>query len=231
VLLPPAQRQPGADGRHDQNSLLALLVAATVAHLVSVLTLKRSILTEKVARRGLHVMREYAVDPLEATFVREVMDTEVCTTEPDRRLPEFYRALPEGSPQRRQRLYPVLGDDRGLVGVLPWSAVLAGRSRNDRKVADVMIEPTAVAYPDEVLRSVADRMALLGLGALPVVSRDDAGSLEGVISQFNLMQARERLLVEEQRAERVLTLRLGSARWRVPLAGNEVRVGEDACNS
>ena len=49
---------------HDQNSLLALLVAATVAHLVSVLVLKRSILTEKVARRGFHVMREYAVDPL-----------------------------------------------------------------------------------------------------------------------------------------------------------------------
>ena len=51
---------------HDQNSLLALLVAATVSHLVSVLVLKRSILTEKVARRGFHVMREYAVDPLEA---------------------------------------------------------------------------------------------------------------------------------------------------------------------
>ncbi len=62
---------------HDQNSLLALLVAATVAHLVSVLVLKRSILTEKVARRGFHVMREYAVDPLEATFVREVMDTDI----------------------------------------------------------------------------------------------------------------------------------------------------------
>ena len=67
---------------HDPNSLLALLVVATVAHLVSVLVLKRSILTEKVARRGFHVMREYAVDPLEATFVREVMDTEVFTVSP-----------------------------------------------------------------------------------------------------------------------------------------------------
>ena len=66
---------------HDQNSLLALLVVATVAHLVSVLVLKRSILTEKVARRGFHVMREYAVDPLEATFVREVMDTDVYTVD------------------------------------------------------------------------------------------------------------------------------------------------------
>ncbi len=60
----------------DTHILLALLVAATLAHLVSVLVLKRSILTEKVARRGFHVMREYSVDPLEATFVREVMETD-----------------------------------------------------------------------------------------------------------------------------------------------------------
>ncbi len=112
---------------HDQNSLLALLIAATVAHLVSVLVLKRSILTEKVARRGFHVMREYAVDPLEATFVREVMDTDIYTVEPDRELSDLYDSLQEGSPQRRQRLYPVLEADGRLVGVLPWSAVLEAK--------------------------------------------------------------------------------------------------------
>ena len=58
-------------------------MAATISHLVSVLILKRSILTEKVARRGFHVMREYSVDPLEATFVREVMDTDVITVTPE----------------------------------------------------------------------------------------------------------------------------------------------------
>ena len=113
---------------HDANSLLALLVVATVSHLVSVLVLKRSILTEKVARRGFHVMREYSVDPLEATFVREVMDTDVFTVEPDRPLSDLYGALGEGSPERRQRLYPVLGSGGELVGILPWSAVLAARA-------------------------------------------------------------------------------------------------------
>ncbi|HEY3981460.1 MAG TPA: chloride channel protein [Streptosporangiaceae bacterium] len=189
---------------HDQNSLLALLVVATVSHLTSVLVLKRSILTEKVARRGFHVMREYAVDPLEAMFVREVMDTDVCTVEPGRPLAELYRELPEGSPQRRQRLYPVLAG--GLVGVLPWSRVLAGRS-GPGQARDVMVTTPAVAYPDEMLRSVADRMAALGLGVLPVVDRSDPGRLDGLITQFDLLQARQRLLEEERRAERVLTLR------------------------
>ena len=191
---------------HDANSLLALLVAATLAHLVSVLVLKRSILTEKVARRGFHVMREYAVDPLEATFVREVMDTDVYTVEPDRLLSDVYRALGEGSPERRQRLYPVIDDAGRLVGVLPWSCVLAARDDTTRHVHEAMILSFAVAYPDEILRSVADRMASLGVGVLPVVDRANTDHLDGLITQFDLLQARQKLLEEERHAERVLTL-------------------------
>jgi chloride channel protein, CIC family len=163
------------------------------------------------------------------------MDTDICTTEPGRPLPELYQALPEGSAQRRQRLYPVIGPAGALVGVLPWSAVLAGRSRRDRQVRDVMLDPAAVAYPDEVLRSVADRMAALGLGTLPVVSRSDAGRLEGIITQFNLLQAREKLLVEERHAERLLALRRVGARrgsQRRGLDGDApgtARVARSAC--
>jgi hypothetical protein len=50
-------------------------------------------------------------------------------------------------------------------------------------------------------------MAALGLGALPVVSRSDSGKLEGIITQFSLLQAREKRLQEERHAEKVLTLR------------------------
>ena len=145
---------------HDANSLLALLVVATVSHLVSVLVLKRSILTEKVARRGFHVMREYAVDPLEATFVREVMDTDVFTVEPTRPLSDIYRRtgrrLPRTTPTalsgpRRRRA--------NWSGILPWSSVLAARATRPTTCSEAMIAPTAIAYPDEILRSVADRMA------------------------------------------------------------------------
>ena len=192
---------------HDQNSLLVLLVAATIAHLTSVLALKRSILTEKVARRGYHVMREYQVDPLEATFVRELMSTDLFTLEPAQTLAEVYRELPEGSPARRQRLYPVLDAEEKLIGVLPFSRVLANKDREDVSVADEMVRSPAVAYPDEIIRAVADRMVALGVGALPVVTRAEPGRLAGLITEFELLAARQKLLEEERRAERVLLVR------------------------
>ncbi len=192
---------------HDQNGILAILVAATVAHLVSVLTLKRSILTEKVARRGFHVMREYAVDPLEATFVREVMSTDVYTVEPTMPLAELYRSLPEGSQERRQRLYPVVDAGEKLVGVVPWSAVLSARSDGQALVQDAMLTPKVLAHPDEILRGVADRMAAFGVGALPVVARSAPERIEGLVTEFDLLEARQKLLEEERHAERVLRLR------------------------
>jgi CBS domain-containing protein len=192
---------------YDEHVLLALLVAATFAHLVSVLVLKRSILTEKVARRGFHVMREYSVDPLEATFVREVMDTEVYTVEPESRLSDIYLAMAEGSSERRQRLYPVMDKEDRLVGVLPWSTVLSAKDDPSRLAREAMSSAPVTAYPDEILRSVADRMVAHGVSVIPVIDRDDATRLGGLVSQFDLLKAREKLLVEERHTERVLTLK------------------------
>ncbi|MGN6206431.1 chloride channel protein [Humibacter sp.] len=58
---------------HSWDALPALLLSATAAYALSVLVLKRSVLTEKIARRGLHLTREYSTDPLETFFVRDVM--------------------------------------------------------------------------------------------------------------------------------------------------------------
>jgi H+/Cl- antiporter ClcA len=191
----------------DTHILLALLVAATLAHLVSVLVLKRSILTEKVARRGFHVMREYSVDPLEATFVREVMETDILTVEPDALVADVYASLPEGSRERRQRLYPVMDAENTLVGVLPWSAVLESKDEPGWRVRDAMTATPITAYADEILRCVADRMAAEGVSVVVVVDREDLTHFDGLVNQFDLLRAREKLLVEERHTERVLTLR------------------------
>jgi CBS domain-containing protein len=189
---------------HDQNSLLALLVAAILGYLVSVLVLKHSIVTEKVARRGVHVMREYAVDPLEAMYVRDMASTAVRTLAPADRAAAIHAAFAEGSDARRQRLYPVRDRHGHMTGVVPWSAIVAARADPVRTVGELIRPASAVAYPDEVLRTVADRMAAAGVGIVPVVLREDPGALVGLIGASDLLRARQRLLIEEHLAERVL---------------------------
>ena len=189
---------------HDVNALLALLVACTIAHLVSVLTLKRSILTEKIARRGYHVTREYEIDPLHALLVRDVMAAEVLTVRSDTFAGELYRQLPEGSDERRQRLYPVLDEDESLLGVLAFSDVLAAHRSASASPAGALARRPLLAFPDETLREVADRMISSGHGVLPVVERHRPELLVGLVTQFDLLRAHERVLIEERHRERPL---------------------------
>jgi chloride channel protein, CIC family len=189
---------------HNVNCLFALLVACTIAHLVSVLTLKRSILTEKVARRGYHVSREYEIDPLQALLVRDVMSTDVLTVDPLMPAAELYRRLPEGAAARRQRLYPVLDEDEALVGVLAFSQLLAASRERGAQPLAALVRPPLTARPDETLRHVADKMVESGHGVLPVVDDSERPRLLGLVSQFDLLRAHERVLVEERHRERPL---------------------------
>jgi H+/Cl- antiporter ClcA/CBS domain-containing protein len=197
---------------HDVSILMPLLLVSTVAHLVSVLILKRSILTEKVARRGFHVLRQYEVGPLEVLFVRDIMATDVLTVEEGSDLKVVYQVLTEHSSMRYQRLLPVTASDGRLVGALAWNDVLERAARGDMSgtIDDIMHRDLTVAFPDETLRGVADRMADLKLGVLPVVEREHTDRLRGLITQFDLLRARGRMLEEERHREQVLDLKVFS---------------------
>src|SRR5215510_9792740 len=106
---------------HDVNVLLPLLVATVIAHAFTVLTLRRSILTEKVSRRGYHLSREYAIDPLEILFVREVMRTNSVALPASSSLTDVLQSIRSDGAQRGQRLYPVIDNTTRLVGVVTRS--------------------------------------------------------------------------------------------------------------
>lgn len=192
------------------SAMLPLLVACVVAHGFTVLVLKRSILTEKVARRGFHVTREYAVDPLEVLAVREVMRSNVVTLAADLPLATLRQRLAESS-AHVQRLYPIVDDKGELVGVITRTDVarLGQEAADDpRRVRDIMRQNVMVAYPDETLRMVAARMITTGVWRLPVVSRANSRQIVGLVSQRELLRARQRLLEEERHRERVFRLRI-----------------------
>jgi H+/Cl- antiporter ClcA len=195
---------------HDFNMLLPLLVATVVAHAFTVLVLKRSILTEKVARRGYHLSCEYAVDPMEALSAGEAMRTNLVALPADQTLEQVRRILNRNHSPRGQFLYPVVDEHRRLKGVITRNDLrqwLEKPHSGDQTLARKVKDPV-VAYPDEPLRAVVHRMAETGLTRFPVVARGEGRKLVGVIGLRDLLSARTRNLAHEHDRERVLRIRL-----------------------
>jgi H+/Cl- antiporter ClcA len=199
---------------HDINLLLPLLLAVTLAHAATVILLRRSILTEKVSRRGFHLTREYATDPLEILFAREIMATDVAAIPVASSRQDIAAAI-DGE-RRGQSIFAVVDEVGELVGVVTrwmleqWAD---GESTGtDASVLAIAHDPVT-AYPDESLRAVMNRMAETGLTSLPVVRRANARQLVGNITLRDMLKARMRHIEEEKRRERVLPISLIVPSW------------------
>ncbi len=206
---------------HDFDMLLPLLVACFLAHAFTVLTLKRSILTEKISRRGYHLSREYALDPLEILFVREVMRTAVVVLPATATLEQARELIRPTQKQHGQHLFPLVEEknerDRQLIGVVSRHHLLKvfeeshGAAANT-PLRDILSGEPVVAFPDEPLRVVVYRMVESGFTRFPVVDPADDKRLLGMVSLDDLLRARSRNLEEERARERVLRLRNPLAR-------------------
>ncbi|WP_354115080.1 chloride channel protein [Bradyrhizobium sp. LA7.1] len=168
-----------------------LLIATSAAYALTVLLLKRSILTEKIARRGQHVVREYGIDPFDLLRVNEVMVKDVDTLPATMTVGEAVSFFSGG--ERRHKSYPLIdagGRVSGLVGrsdVLRWRAESADSRgtlfdcASDRSLT--------LGYPDEPVSHVADRMVLADVGRVPIVERE-TGHLVGLVARKDLLRIR-----------------------------------------
>jgi len=194
---------------HDVNALLPLLIACVAGHAFTVLVMPRSILTEKVARRGYHLTREYAVDPLEALPVDEVMTRAVKTLPAALPAPDLVRRFFATDDERPHQGYPVVDAEDALVGVLTRSDLIELSLLEDLEccvAADLIGRPPVIVYADETCRTAAERMAETGVGRLPVVARGAPRRLLGIVTRSDLLKARGRHIELERRRERLLHL-------------------------
>ncbi len=185
----------------DANALLPLLATSAVSYGFTVLTMRRSILTEKIARRGYHIYREYGVDPLERQFVDEVMTRDVVTIDAgaraDETLARFFGA------GQAHRAFPVVRDGIA-VGVLDRATLAAAVARDPAAPIGAVVadQRAIVALPDESCRLVASRLALNHLERLPVVADLASMRLVGVVARSDLVKPRLGHIEEEERRER-----------------------------
>ena len=174
---------------HDANALLPLLAATLVAHGFATIVMKRSIMTEKIARRGYHIYREYGVDPLERHDIGEVM------TPADRLVAIDGAATLDAvesqyfGAKQTHRAYPVVQNGR-LLGLVDRATLDAQRARAaaDTPIAGAFADRApAVAQAHETCRVVASRLAMLGLERLPVVDDEQSMRITGIVSRSDLI--------------------------------------------
>ncbi|MES2263730.1 MAG: chloride channel protein [Pseudomonadota bacterium] len=196
---------------NDANALLPVLAASVVAYGFTVLTMQRSILTEKIARRGYHIFREYGIDPLERHSVEEVMTADPVSIDAGQRIADLL--ITHFGAAQRHRAYPVTRDGV-LVGMLDRAALAAGEEKGVDSVGDLYgVNPPLVALAGETCRNVATRLAVHEIERLPVV---DAAThrLVGLVSRSDLIKVSRTLHDEEhvrQAFRRVSPLRSPAA--------------------
>ncbi|MFC1415821.1 chloride channel protein [Streptacidiphilus cavernicola] len=188
---------------HAWGAMLPLLIASTAAYALSALVLKRSVLTEKIARRGLHLTREYSTDPLETFFVHEVMHRSPVTLGADQVLDSaLLDRLARNPAARRQAHIPVLGPD-GPIGVTTMRRLHVHADSALVAVAGHTARPLqATARTHNTLRQVAYLFAEHRLTSAPVV--DAEGRVVGLIALPDLLHARRHDLTEEHHRQRLL---------------------------
>ncbi len=192
---------------HDFNSLPLLFVGSVAALCVTVLLLRRSILTEKLARRGQHIAREYSVDLFELMRVRDVMDRQPPTIREDTLVSTLSDRIAKSDPVLSRRQGTLVVDAAGnLTGIITRADILrtlqergAGSSTT---VHDAATGDVVVAYPEDTLHDAIAKMLKRNIGRLAVVDASNPRRAIGYIGRADILAARLRWHEEEETRER-----------------------------
>jgi H+/Cl- antiporter ClcA len=189
----------------DANALLPVLAASTVAYGFTVIVMHRSILTEKIARRGHHIYREYGIDPMERHSVAEVMTAAPMSIPAETSIADALASHFHG--QQRHRAFPVTRDGV-LVGMLDRQGISASaRGAHARTVGELFgVNLPVMALADETCRALATRLAVHELERLPVVSDAHSRRLIGIVSRSDLIKPALSLHAEELERQTVRRL-------------------------
>jgi len=187
--------------------LLPLLGGCTASFLVSTLWMRHSIMTEKMARRGVRVPSELGVDFLGQMLVRDCASAPVVALLASQRLDDVRARIAAHAPEMSHQGYPIVDAGGSLVGVLTRRDLLDPERRGDVELGQLLHHALAVAYDDSSLREAADHMLSEGVGRLPVVLRSAPDKPIAILTRTDILGAHRRRLEAERASERGLELK------------------------
>jgi H+/Cl- antiporter ClcA len=187
----------------DYNSVLPLMLVSVIASGIARRFMKQSIMTEKLARRGLRVHQEYEADAFQQISVGEVMSKNPPTVPSEMKIAELADRIAQNESRQRQAAL-VLDKAERLVGIITRGDVLRllrERPAGDVIVGEVCSATLVVTYPDESVHDALIKLLTNGIGRLPVVRRETPHMLVGYLGRAEVMAARTRRHEEEHVSE------------------------------
>jgi chloride channel protein, CIC family len=185
----------------DYNSILPLMLVTVIADGIAVYYSKNSIMTEKLARRGLHIHQDYEPDVFQQVTVGETMSRDYDTVPSTMSVAELSARIERRDPAvtRHQGVF-VLDQNQQLAGIITRSDLMRALDEDPSgrmSVLDASSRDLVVTYPDEVLYDAAARMLRANVGRMPVVERKQPRKPVGYLGRSSVMSARLRRLEEE----------------------------------
>ncbi|HWX94659.1 MAG TPA: chloride channel protein [Terriglobales bacterium] len=186
----------------DYNSVLPLMLVSVIADGIAMLFMPTSsIMTEKLARRGLRIHQDYETDVLQHVSVAETMDRDVPTIAATMPLGELADRIAKHDPEVSHHQGLFLVDEEGkLRGLITRGDILRALEEHpsgELSVLEAGSRDLMVAFPDELISEASEKMLRSDIGRLPVVERENPRKLVGYLGRQGVMAARLRRLHEE----------------------------------
>jgi CIC family chloride channel protein len=186
----------------DYNSVLPLMLVSVIADGIAMWLMPRaSIMTEKLARRGLHIHQDYEADVLQQVRVSETMDLDIPKLPAAMKISELSDLIARRDPEvSRHQGMMILDSEGKLAGVITRGDVMRALDADPSgslTVLDAGSRDLVVTYPDEMLHDASTKMLRNDVGRLPVVDRKDPRKVVGYLGRPGIMAARLRRLDEE----------------------------------
>jgi chloride channel protein, CIC family len=176
---------------HDFNAVLPLMLVSVIANAIAVRYLPNSIMTEKLARRGLDIHQEYEANALKQIKVADVMSRDVATIEPQETVNAAADRFATGDlVSSRHHALPIVDTAGRLQGLVTQGDLLRALQTDpagEMTVLDAGTRSLIVAYPDERVFDAVMKMLENNIGRLPVVDRKDPHKLLGHMNRANVM--------------------------------------------
>lgn len=186
----------------DYNSVLPLMLVAVIADGVAMLFMPRSsIMTEKLARRGLRVDQDYEADVLTQVTVAETMEKNLPVISARTKVGEVAERVARHDPAvARHQALLIVDDDGALAGIVTRGDILRALEKDPSGAIGVQEAGSTklvVTYPDEVVSDAAAKLLRSEVGRLPVVDRGDERKVVGYLGRAEILAARSRRLRDE----------------------------------